>query len=110
MNDRKFYVIDKEFIPEFKKEVVSISDEIILEEKYKKPGIYHRTPTDKSLEWILEQCITSNDVKICDFYEILEKRNKFEVVFAHDWYFAWCDIPYDKKDYFIEKYSLKKLN
>ena len=104
-----FYTSKKviEKLDEFKQEVIKQSNNVLLEQKYKN-GVNHREPTNKSLKWILNKCQKEDDVKIVHRPEIYKEKEYFQVVFVKDWYFAWCTMDVEKKDYFINKYDLKK--
>jgi hypothetical protein len=97
------------YLDEFKKEVIELSYNILLEEKYVKSN--HREPTDKSLEWILDMCKEIDNVKICHIFPNFNKKECFQVVFitmpkGGGWYLAWCDMEIEHENYFIEKYKL----
>ena len=93
-------------LEKFKKDVIKYNDNILLEEKYKKSS--RREPTDKSLEWILEKIHSFDDVRIVDIMpRPFDDRYYLQVVFIHDWYFAWIDIKDDKKNKLLTDYNLE---
>ena len=91
----------------FKKDVIEKSYNILLEQKYKN-GINHREPTTKTLNEIVDSVDCEGDIKILHIKERYSDE-RFQVVFVHNWYFAWCDIGLEHKDYFIDKYKLKMM-
>ena len=96
-------------LDEFKKEVISHSYNILLEQKYK-DSVNHREPTNKSLEWIMNECTEDKNVIITDVPANFPfEKDKFQVVFFSNWYFAWCDMLPVHKDYFVNKYNLEKM-
>jgi hypothetical protein len=105
--ERTFYQF-KGDLDQLKKDAVKHSYFIRLEEKYK-DNTNRRKETEKHLEDILKMCQSPEDVKIVDYYDNIFKEQKFEITFIKDFYFAWCEIHYDRKDYFINTYNLEKL-
>jgi len=102
-------MIDNNQLDEFKKETIDKSYNILLEQKYKN-NINHREPTNKSLEWIMKQCIKESNIIITDVPANFPFQvDKFQVVYFHDWYFAWVDISPKYRDYFVIKYDLEKM-
>lgn len=100
-------------LDEFKKDVIELSYDILLEQKYKLNDdgemVSTREPTDKSLEWILAMCKTEHNVKIVDVPKNFDMEvEKFQVVFVDDWYFAWCDITQSMSKSLISKYNLQR--
>lgn len=98
-------------LDEFKKDVVENSYFIGLEQKYVNGG--WREPTDKTLDWILENCNRVEDIRIIhEFVNYPSDTEKLQAVFMYipdAWYLAWCDIDISKEKYFVNKYNLKPL-
>lgn len=96
-------------LEEFKKEAIEKSENIILEQKYKDNNeVYgRRESTDKSLEWILGKCQTAGDVRFIDNKKRPFKDEYLGIVFVHDWYFAWIEVPHKYLNYFVDKYKLE---
>jgi len=95
------------YLKEFKEDVINNSYNILLEQKYKN-GVNHREPTNKSLEWILDKCTAEDNVIITDVPKnFSSEKDMFQVVFFHDWYFAWCDLKPEYGLYIVNKYKLE---
>lgn len=93
----------------FKKDAIKKSKDINLQQKYKDDNITwgRREPTKKSLKWILEKS-EIDELKIIHRYKTYDwEKERFEIIFIHDWYFAWCNIDLKEEDYFVKKYHLK---
>jgi hypothetical protein len=96
------------FLDEFKKEVQERAYLITLEEKYKK-GVSKRQKTKKSLRWILDLCKRKEDIRIVHVMPNYGQKERLQIVFMYDWYFAWCDLELEHLEYFFQKYKLKNL-
>jgi len=97
-------------LDEFKKDVVNKAYEISLEQKYVQ-GKW-REPTDKSLEWILDHCQRSEDIRFIHIMPNYSEIERIQIVFMYlpeAWYLAWCNIHLKEKNYFVKKYDLKLL-
>jgi hypothetical protein len=98
-------------LEEFKKEVIEKKSNLILEQKYVNGG--WREPTDKKLEWILDNCTKVEDVRIVHRYSnFVNEPEMLQITFMYipdAWYLAWFELDPKLEEHFINKYNLKPL-